>query len=753
MGERISIRSTGHRAVILYGKPYRRIKSIILSVKERKERTIMDTVYGTYYRTLQDGYNKAFVLYVTDITGFLIGSPYLNCEGVILHKVAGLPLKLNGRYSKTRKTFFVEDYEIITRTENDVVNLLSRFEIKKSDAKKIARESSNNIFEYFKDNAVIQKLQDIGISQNDAETVYMWCNQVNDYEAIYRYIKGIDGDLAAVDKIYNKYGHIGADVLKENPYMLLYAGFSFADCESLAKRNGIEYFSDERIHALVRYIIESDQNAGNARINIQDIITRADRLERKQGLYKTDPIFILAELSKHGYVLRKEDDVIYVYTKQTYTEEVQIISAVKRLCSAPKGKYTGSLSISELESMCGITYGKSQRETLFLLDTPGIKVLTGGPGTGKTTTLNGILTKYIFEHPDGKILLCAPTGCAAKRITESTGMTAFTIHKALDIRPFNEDKMIANREILDYDCVVVDESSMIDMSMFAMLVSALKTGTTLLLVGDKDQLESVGYGDVLNNVIGCGQIEVKSLDVNYRQGENNSIIMNAQKINHSVTSLLFDEKSRLIRKKSEKDMISDIVSLYVKYFDANDPNSVKIYTPTRKDKLTSSTNLNNVIKKIVNPVDGKSVTANGFTFSAGDFVMMRKNNYDAGYMNGDVGIIRSVDVRGYTKRITVAIDNNLIEITNATLSDMELAYAQTIHKAQGSECRCAIIVLPEEPRIMLTKKLVYVAATRAKKINYFISENNALEQAIRSRHATVRNTGLTEKLKNALLME
>lgn len=707
----------------------------------------MDIVYGTYYRTLQDGRNKTFVMHINDIS-FKQDSPYITCEGVLIHKIAGLPLELKGRYDKNSKTFFVSDYTIVTKTSADVSSLLSRFEIKKNDAEKIARESNNDIFSYFKDKTVIHQLQNIGISQNDAETLYMWCNQINDYEAIYRRIHALGGSLDAVERIYNKYGHSGPKMLEENPYLLVYAGLTFAECEVLAKQSKIPYYDNKRIHALVKYVIESNQLAGNSRIEIQKLLTLIERFESRQNLYTTKAEFILAELSKAEYITEKEDDCIYVYKDQAYNEEVEIAASIKRLCNATTYTPKKTLSINDLEKMCGITYGNSQKDALGLLRTPGVKVLTGGPGTGKTTTLNGLLTRYIYENPDSKILLCAPTGCAAKRITESTQHTAVTIHKALDIRPFCEEKMIANKEILDYDCVIVDESSMIDATIFAMLISTLKTGSILLLVGDKDQLESVGYGDVFNSIISSEVAEVKVLDVNYRQGENNSIILNSQKINKSNVKLLFDEKSQIIRKDRENDMVSTIKDLYIKYFDPNDPNCVKIYTPTRKKYLTSSTNLNNEIKKIVNPVDGKSITSNGYIFSEGDFVLMNKNNYTVGYMNGDVGIIRDIQINGYSKRVTISIDGELIEISNNCLADMELAYAQTIHKAQGSECKHAIIAIPKKPQNMLSKKLIYVAATRAKEVNFFVSENYALEYAIKNTRKMVRQTGLAKKIVN-----
>ena len=304
---------------------------------------------------------------------------------------------------------------------------------------------------------------------------------------------------------------------------------------------------------------------------------------------------------------------------------------------------------------------------------------------------------------------------------------------------------------LDYACIIVDECSFLDTENFSIFLKCVKTGTRILLVGDKDQLPSVRYGNIFEDLINSGTLEVCRLDVNYRQmtpeEAENSIISNAIKINRGDTFLIQDEKTEIIREKDALKITDKVLELYERLYDKNDADSVKCYTLTKKKYTTSSRTLNNLIKERINPVgDRPYFYSNGYLFSEGDLVMMNRNNYEKGYINGDVGRLVVVNVKGFEKEVVVEIDDEEIQLSNKNLQDLELGYAITTHKAQGAECKNAILVFPKEPNIMLVRKILYVAATRAKKKNYIITEGNAIECAIKNDKKCKRNTGLLKKL-------
>lgn len=716
------------------------------------------TIQGVYHRTYEEfnSGKKIFCLKKTNITEFDKENPYVKCEGEILHKEAGLPLELEGTYNTITKTFEVDNYNIKTNTKDDIIAFLSMKNITKLGNQKIeriAKVCSNDLFGYIKShmNAIDDFCND-GIDAQTAEEVVILVSKINEIESIYRYIKKCKGNISKVEYIYNKYGQNSLKMLKSNPYSLLYAGLSFEECELLANSLSIPYFDEKRVHALVNYVLDLNENRGNTKIEINTFFNFIKKIETRQNLYNTNEWIIANELLDNNcYLLSEESDGIYLYKKKTYEYESEIVSHLIRLNKGTVLEPVKKVTIKELENYCQISYSDKQKEAIQLLDTPGVKIITGGPGTGKTTTLNGILTKYELEHPNSKILLCAPTGCASKRMQESTGRAALTIHKALDIRPYMDDEFIAMIKTLEVDCIIIDECSMVDTEMFSILIKSIKNNTQLLLIGDKDQLSSVGCGNVFGDLLESNYITSCELDVNYRQGQNNSIIYNANQINKGNTSLKTDKQTIIRRHKTEKEMLEDIVNTYLDMYDAAHPQDTKIYTLTRKKYLTSSISLNNLIKEHLNPINNNPYFyANGYTFTENDLIIMNRNNYEKGYYNGDQGVITDIYIHGFTKKITIEIDGNEIELTNKDLKDIELAYAITTHKSQGAECKNAIIVVPENPIVLLSRKIIYVATTRAKKKNIIITQKKALETAINNKYDKARSTGLNEKIQKIM---
>lgn len=402
--------------------------------------------------------------------------------------------------------------------------------------------------------------------------------------------------------------------------------------------------------------------------------------------------------------------------------------------------------VEEAQKVCGIRYGRQQRKAFNkLLLTRGVKILTGGPGTGKTSTINGMLHAYEIMHPDHIIRLCAPTGRAAQRMSESTGRTAVTIHRLLDYQP---DGLGANyrneKNPVDADLVVVDEMSMADIRLFDMLLAALKTGTKLILVGDVNQLESVGAGSVLNDLMGTSDlfIEKNRLTEVFRQKGGSPIIDNSQKINEGNIHLHECEDFQIIHTKCEEETLEQTKSLMQKLYNKDNPFETQILCPSRKGEAGIE-NCNTVLQDLLNP--GKqSLTYGNTKFCVNDKIIMMKNNYSSqdGYFNGDIGIVKELG-KG---KMVADIRGEMVNLCRDALDDVQLAYGMTIHKSQGSEFKNAIVVMPSEPANMLVRNLLYTGVTRAKKRVFIINEGSAMECAIRTNTIGKRRTMFAEYL-------
>lgn len=721
------------------------------SIKAER-RNIMEQIYGAYHRKISATSGKhEFILYKMRKTPFEPDSPYVRCRGNVGIEIKHVPIELSGHYDAKRAIFIVEDYEIKTLQQNDIEYFLKKINLPKLGNAKIKLIAENvkdkNIFSQENNKQALKESLLSKVDEEILENISSYIEKVLNADAVYKKIEQYGGTLKNTNNILNKYGTSTLDIISKNPYVLLYtANMSFTQCDQIAKKNGMEACDKKRIKALVEYILKRNEANGNSRISYDNLCNNVQWFE-KDSCYKTDEIFIAAELlNEYAYRVVEEDNDIYVYRRDTYMNEVTIAKKIKQLNAPLPPNRERQMSIEKLEQLCGIVYADKQREAIKLSDTNGVKIITGGPGTGKTTTLNGLLRKYEYEHPNSKVLLCAPTGCAAKRMEEATGRQASTIHKALDIRPYMEEEFIAMTDILDYDCIVVDEFSMAGEFIVSLLLKSIRVGTLVILIGDKDQLPSVDYGNVLSDLIQSGIVDVVELNVNYRQGKANSILENAQKINEGRCYLRQDNKTIIRNHNSEAALIEDAIETYVSLFDPKDKNAVKLFTTTKKKYDAGSVSINNKIKEKINGNSNNSFWANGYEFSENDIIIMNRNNYKKGYLNGDTGYIDKIEIKGFDKKVSVIIDDEEIVLTNQDLQDMELGYAITTHKSQGTECKKAIILLPKQPKGMLLRQLVYVAVTRAKEQNYIMTEQNSLQYAIKNVLSKKRQTGLLWKL-------
>lgn len=658
---------------------------------------------------------------------------YIICKGIVIDYTINTPLKLEGTYNKEEKAFIVSNV-CACGYDNDVTAKYLSGKlfngIGREKALKILSITGVDIFDYIRNN----------IYDNEIGHVYSILKRITYKEDLYKYISSNHGSYTTMEIMYDKYENNAINEISSNPYSLISAGIPYKVCEYMAKTVNIEQVSDNRIQTLVHSAMNIFRGYGNTRVLLNDLIDCIYELETEADCYKNTSLIILAAEIKNNYIIEHVNDKIYVYDKSDHYNEDCIVKNVKRIMnSAEKFDY----KIPEYINKSGLV--NAQIQCFNLLKSNGIKIIKGGPGTGKTTTMNYILKEYRRIHPNNKILLCAPTGCAARRLGESTGCPSYTIHSALKLTPFKKSEP----HPIDADLIIVDEMSIADAELSAKLFSCIKNNALVIIIGDTDQLPSIGTGDVLKNLIDSDCFEVYSLTEILRQKEDGRIIIeNSQKIIHGEMNLLTDKHFKIIRCNTEEEVSLEATKIAdVCYKHSID--NFKIYTPSKKRKFPAGTrHMNSVLRTLFHKDKKKtSIIYGENTFCIGDRVMFNENSDT--FFNGQEGIISDIEITGENYYITVTTEEGEIRLTKSQTAYIDLAYAITAHKSQGSECDNAIILVPLHPYSMLKRQLLYVEVTRARKNVIIISEDNALEKCISTFGEYRRNTGLTEKLINA----
>lgn len=683
------------------------------------------------------------------------------CKGIAPDLDAGTPIFLEGNIEviNGRNIFVSTKCKPLSKNDTTTLSFLSsgKFSnIGAAAASAIINLSNGDIFSFCKSPDAIEQLAKIPrINDSIAKSFVNKINQYSDMQELVDFITSAGGSYLGAKSIYSKYGNRSLSIVKKNPYILFKAGLTFAQRESLAKKQGFIASDPIRVYALIREVFTTLDRRGDTCITLTNLFSMAEYIEESTKIgYRTSPLHILAIILNRPDKFKFEvfDNQIYVYHRKVYEFEKKIQENVVRLISNRRFIKPKEVIIEEIEKECGIKYDEQQKRAFTLMQKEGIAILTGGPGTGKSTVINGLLHYYRKMFPNAKIALTAPTGTAAKRIRQVTGSDAKTVHKLLDIRPFGENEIIQyNNEHnqLDYDLIIADEFSMVDSELCSMLLTGIKQGSMLLIVGDENQLGSVGAGNVLHDFMKSQKIPFVRLTNVYRQQEGSAIIENSIRIRQGRCDLLEDDTFRIIRARNQDEMNQITIDL-MKSTDASKYN-IKLYSPIKKEKFPVSTfNLNNQIHNMLNFRQEESIVFNKTTFSKGDKVIMLSNNYKVGYLNGDEGKI--VNIFHFENYITPVVeiqlyDGTIFQVYGENLEDIALAYAITIHKSQGSECDTSLILLPQKPKGMLERSLVYVGITRAKQKNIIISEGNALERGIVSNKCIMRTTGLAYLLQ------
>lgn len=642
-------------------------------------------------------------------------------------------------------------------------------------AKRIVKRFGKDTFHVIEEEP--ERLVEVkGISERIAQQITDQMIEKREIREAFLFLQkyGITNTLAV--KIYEKYGMGMYGILKENPYRLAedIQGVGFRLADEIAEKIGIHTDSDYRIRSGILYTLLQASLEGHMFLPMRVLVRRsADLLQVPEEAIRAQ---IQNLHMDHKVVVKKTTDEPEVYAFSYYYAELNCARMLRELNVLMESELLDSEEkrietiLQRILKEQGLELDELQKNAVLECVKHGIMILSGGPGTGKTTTINTIIRYFDEEGMD--ILLAAPTGRAAKRMTEATGYEARTIHRMLEINGGMEDGSRARFERngenpLEADVVIIDEMSMVDIYLFQSLLEAVSVGTRLILVGDVDQLPSVGPGQVLQDLIESKSFPTVMLKKIYRQAGESDIVMNAHRINMGQ-KIALNNKSKdfffLPRNDVQviyKHMIQLITEKLPRYVEAQ-PYDIQVLTPMRKGSLGVET-LNEILQRYLNPADPsrKEHAAGDRIFREGDKVMQIKNNYQleweivsqygiridsgSGVFNGDIGTIRRIREESSTVQVEYD-EHRLVEYTFSQLDEIELAYAITIHKSQGSEYPAVLLPLLSGPKMLMNRNLLYTAVTRARKCVTILGSQEVVDGMIENENQYHRYTGLGRRI-------
>ena len=567
-----------------------------------------------------------------------------------------------------------------------------------------------------------------------------------DIKNVMLFLQGYGVSTAYAAKIYREYGKESIDKVRENPYRLAddIWGIGFKTADGIAAKMGYEKEDPRRCRSGILYTLGQLSDEGHVYAGEEQLVKTAGQLLEAGETAIRDTL--AGMLQAEDLILDKDA----IYLPPFYHAECGTSRRLRDLAeSTGRSLFDGLFDPSSLTAETGIEYDEVQLAAIRQAVTSKVMVLTGGPGTGKTTTTQGIIAA--LKKAGLRVLLAAPTGRAAKRMSEATGMEAKTIHRLLEYNP--QDGYKRNDENpLEGDALIVDECSMIDILLMNNLLKAVPVGMRLVFVGDIDQLPSVGAGNVLRDVIDSQRIPVVRLVRIFRQAQKSRIVMNAHTINQGRfpdTSNGRDTDFFFMREDDPERAAETIVRLVKERLPRayrESPDRIQVLTPMQRG-VVGAANLNLLLQQALNP-SGPSLGRGGYTYRQGDRVMQLRNNYAKEVFNGDQGYIREVDTED--RMLTVDFDGKKVEYDVTELDELTLAYATTIHKAQGSEYPIVVMPVLMTHFVMLQRNLIYTGITRAKKICVLIGAMKALAYAVRNVSVLKRNTSLRERLNPSL---
>ena len=734
--------------------------------------TITGYIDHIIYRNEQNGY--------TVMQLKLPGDRELDCVGTFPDVTPGATIEATGSY--TEHSVYGKQFHIISFTEKipedsaAMERYLGSGAIKGIGAALAARivaKFGADTLRILEDEP--ERLAEVrGISEKKAREIASQVTEKTDMRKAMIFLQKYGISLNMGAKIYQKYGQSVYQVLRENPYLLAedIAGIGFRTADEIAVRVGILPDSEYRVRSGLLYVLTEAAGEGHVYLPREELFERASSLLDVPASYMEKHLMDLA-LERKAVVRQAEDESL-VYPARFYQLE---LDTARMLCELnirmPQEKNGVLKKLSVIEKRTGMELDVMQKKAVETAAGNGLFILTGGPGTGKTTTINAII-EY-FESDGCMIMLAAPTGRAAKRITEATGREARTIHRLLELEGMPEEERRESavrfgrneQNPLEADVVIIDEMSMVDIFLMHALLKAVSPGTRLILVGDEHQLPSVGPGNVLRDMLKSRSFPVVELTRIFRQASMSDIVVNAHKINKGENVRL-DNKSRdfFFLRRSDADVIVRVIIALVKeklppYVDAK-PEEIQVLTPMRKG-LLGVERLNRILQKYLNPPSPEKLEREigERLFREGDKVMQIRNNYQLewevrgrynipvdkglGVFNGDTGVLRRIHEQAETAEIEFE-DGRTADYSFREMEELELAYAVTIHKSQGSEYPAVILPVLTGPRMLMNRNLLYTAVTRAKKCVVVVGSEETFQDMIANEQQKKRYSSLDERI-------
>lgn len=734
---------------------------------EKTVESLAGYVEHIIYRNADNGYT---------VLNLVSGEDEITCVGIFSAIAEGENIEAQGEYTEHPtygQQFKVTSFEEKAPEDEEAIErYLGSGAIKGiglAMAARIVRRFKEDTFRIIEEEP--ERLAEIkGISNRKAMEIASQVNEKRDLRQAMIFLQqyGITMNLAV--KVYQAYGQDVYGIIRENPYRLAddIDGVGFRTADEIAARVGIRMDSDFRVRSGILYTLLQASGEGHTYLPETELTPRASKLLNVTAEQVEKQYMDLAIERK--IILKQMEDQTQIYAASFYYMEANTATMLKRLnVSYDVSDAEIEQQIRGIEKKSGMTLDEHQVTAVKEAVRNGLLVITGGPGTGKTTTINTII-RY-FELEGLEIFLAAPTGRAAKRMSETTGFEARTVHRMLELNGGAEGSGGFERDEsnpLEADVIIVDEMSMVDISLMYSLLKAISVGTRLILVGDVNQLPSVGPGSVLRDIIQSHACNVVMLTKIFRQASTSDIIVNAHKINHGEEVIL-DNKSMdfFFLKRYDADVIINVVLQLIKqklpkFVDAT-PYDIQVLTPMRKG-LLGVERLNGILQRYMNPPANDKVEKEyGSTvFREGDKVMQTKNNYQLaweirtkfgltvdkglGIFNGDMGIIRQIN--DFAEQMIIEFDEGrMVEYPYKLLDELELAYAITIHKSQGSEYPAVVIPLLGGPMMLMNRNLLYTAVTRARKCVTLVGNEVTFRQMIQNTSQQKRYSGLCDRLK------
>lgn len=710
----------------------------------------MEYISGVVERITYANEENGFCVMKIKSKGF---SDIVTVVGNLAAVNVGATLRLKGDWkfdSKFGKQFNAIDYrETVPATIAGIEKYLGSGLIKG-----IGPVYARRIVKHFKEDTlrVIEEEVDYlinveGIGQKRVDIIKKAWKEQKEIKNVMLFLQSNGVSTAYAVKIYKTYGNESIKIVKSNPFRLAddIWGIGFKTADKIAQQLGFEKNSFERCRSGIIYVLNELSNDGHCYSTREQLVVEAVKiLEIEESLINST----LDRMLEEKAVISDENNSIYLPT--FYFSETGVVKRVLEIISEKTKILTIDMEqiISQIQQEHDISYDQVQIDAIKCAAMSKFMVLTGGPGTGKTTTTLAVIK--VFQKMGLKVLLAAPTGRAAKRMSETTRMEAKTIHRLLEFKPAEGYQKNADNP-LECDVLIIDETSMVDIILMYNLLKAVANETIVLLVGDVDQLPSVGAGNVLKDIIESGIVKVIKLTRIFRQALGSAIITNAHRINKGEIPILKGGRNSdffYIEEEEPAKIAETIKSLCSKrlpsYYEIDAINDIQVLCPMQRGEVGAQ-NLNSILQEALNPND-VTIKYGGTVYRLKDKVMQVKNNYDKNVFNGDIGTISTIDMED--KTLTICFDGNDVEYDVTELDEVVLAYATTVHKSQGSEYKIVVAPLTMQHYMMLQRNLLYTCVTRAKKIFVLVGSRKAIGIAVSNSKTQQRNTMLAKRLKD-----